>query len=189
MSPDDESLIAKAQSAYERARLRRSFVHALPSLGLFAVLSLEGLLLEGGARDTGALVASLAMFVTSVLALHLGQGAAAAVFPSLLFGLVPFVIVRVAESSGHVCLGEACVSWCLPACLIGGVVGGALVGVRGRRERDRVGYGLTAITLVFLSGAIGCRCSGSAGLVGIALGAITGATVPWLASRATSPRG
>lgn len=188
MSTDDDTLIARATRAYERARLRRSFVHAVPSLGLFAVLVVESVL-AGGVRDPSAIAASLVMFATSVLALHLGQGAAAAVFPSLLFGLVPFVIVRVAESSGHVCLGEACVSWCLPACLIGGVVGGALVGVRGRRERDRVGYGLTAITLVFLSGAIGCRCSGSAGLVGIALGAITGATVPWLASRASSPRG
>lgn len=178
---NDTDLVAKARTAYERARLRRAVLHALPSLFLFVVL-----VLEGRAHDTLSLLASVAMFPTSVLALHLGQGAAAAVFPSLLFGLVPFAIVRIAESTGHVCLGEACVSWCLPACLIGGVVGGVLVGVRGRRERDRAGYALTAITLVFLAGAIGCSCSGSAGLLGIAVGAISGTAVPWLAARSRS---
>ncbi|MBX7196504.1 MAG: hypothetical protein K1X94_30905 [Sandaracinaceae bacterium] len=178
-APDEiEPTLARARRAYELARLRRALVHALPSLALFVVL-----MLEGGARDTTGLVASLALYPTTVLALHLGQGAGAAALPALLFGLVPFVIVRVAESSGHVCLGEACVSWCLPACVIGGLAGGALVGARGRRERDRLGYALAAITLVVLEGAVGCRCAGHAGLAGIVLGTLAGTTVPWLAWR------
>ena len=183
--PDDSptpTLIARARRAYELARLRRAFVHALPALFLFAVLVLEG------ARDGVSLAASLALYPTSVLALYLGQGAGAAVLPSLLFGLVPFAIVRVAESSGHVCLGEACVSWCLPACVLGGAGGGALVALRGRRERDRLGYAIAAVTLVVLAGAVGCRCAGNAGLLGIALGTLAGTALPWLALRPASSR-
>lgn len=181
--PVDPALLARARRAYELARLRRALLRALPALGFFVVLCLEG-----ASHDLGRVAPSLAMYVTAVLALHLGGGAAAAVVPSLLFGVVPFVIVRVAESAGHVCLGEACVTWCLPACVIGGVAGGALVGLRGRNEADRWGYALSSVTLVVLAGAVGCSCAGHAGLAGIVVGVLAGTSAPWIAQSLARPR-
>lgn len=174
----DARTMQRARRAYELARARRALLFAAPALGFTALLCAEG-----ASLSEVPVLASLGLYLTASLSLFLGQGAGAAVAPSLLLGLVPFGIVRIAESAGHVCLGEACVSWCLPACLLGGLAGGVLVGARGRREPDRVGYALTAITMVFLAGAIGCRCAGNAGLAGIAVGALLGSIVPLLASR------
>lgn len=174
----DPRTMRRARAAYELSRAKRALLYALPALGFSALL-----LAEGAAPTEPRVLASVGLYLSAVLALFLGQGAGAAVVPSLLLGLVPFTIVRVAESAGHVCLGEACVSWCLPACLLGGLAGGALVGARGRRETDRLGYALTATTMVFLAGAVGCRCAGNAGLAGLALGAVLGSAVPLLVAR------
>lgn len=174
----DARTMRRARRAYEFARARRALVAASPALVFTVVLGFEG-----GSFSDGPFLASLALYASAALASHLGQGAGAAVAPSLVFALVPSGIVRLAESAGHVCLGEACVSWCLPACVLGGLAGGALVGVRGRREPDRLGYGLAAVILVSLAGAMGCRCAGGAGLGGIALGALVGSAAPLLASR------
>lgn len=165
----------RVRRAYELARLRAALLRSLPALFLFAVLAVEG-------ASSGRLVAAVGVYATAVLAQFLGQSAALAVAPSLLFGLVPFTIVRIAESSGHVCLGGQCISWCLPACLIGGLVGGALVALRGRSAPDRTAYLLTAVGLVGLSGVLGCSCAGGAGMAGIGLGVLVGTTVPMLAS-------
>jgi hypothetical protein len=159
---------ARARRAYEAARLRRALVRAIPASFLFVLLLAEG-------ASPGRLVASLGLYATAVLAHTIGQSAALAVAPSLCFGLVPFVIVRVAEASGHVCMGEMCVSWCLPACLTAGLVGGALVALRGRGVADRPAYLLTSICLVALSGILGCSCAGGAGMAGLALGVVLGA--------------
>jgi len=170
-NPGDMQVPSALRLSYEVARLRRALIEASPAL-LFTVV----LLLEGAAPQR--LTAALLMYVTAVLARAVGQSAGAAVLPGLLFGLVPFLIVRVAESAGHVCLGDRCMSWCLPACVIGGLAGGVLVGVRGARAKDPVAFGLSAATLVVLSGVVGCGCAGGAGMAGVALGTLAGAAVP-----------
>ena len=166
-----KTLTVKAKRAYEWARFKRALVHATPSLAFLILLTFEG-------ATPVRLVLAVALYVSTVFALMIGQGAEEAVLPSLVYGVVPFAIVRIAESSGHVCMGEACMSWCLPACIAGGLAGGALVGLRGARAKDRLGYHLASTTLVFLVGAMGCQCAGNAGLLGMASGALMGAAAP-----------
>ena len=171
----DPALAAKLRRAYERGRLKRAVLHASPAL-LFVVAS--SFRLVHGATSMTALLQGGALYLSAVLGLWLGGGAAAAVRPALLFGLVPFVIVRVAESTGHICTGTECVSWCLPACAIGGTLGGALVGLRAARERDRLAFVLTSATLVFLAGTLACQCAGGSGILGIAAGVLLGSFAP-----------
>lgn len=166
----------RARRAYELARVRRAFLHAVPALAFLVVLVLEG-------ASSWRVVMGVTLYATAVLALWLGQSAGSAVWPALAFGAVPFTLVRVAELTDHVCTGGACVSWCLPACLLGGAIGGLLVGLRSRRASDRIAFMLTAATLVFLSGALGCDCAGSAGMCGVAIGVLVGSTVPLVLAR------
>lgn len=175
--PSERDVVpARVRRAYELARVRHALLHAVPALLFFAVLLVEG-------ASPLRLSVGLALYVTAALALWLGQSAGAAVLPALVFGVIPFGVVRLAESAGHVCLGGACVSWCLPACVLGGALGGALVGLRGARAPDRTSFTLSAATLVFLSGALGCDCAGSAGMLGIALGVLAGSSVPLVLAR------
>jgi hypothetical protein len=171
MNDDDMQVPRALRLSYEVARLRRALIESSPALLFTLVLLVEG-------APPQRLAAGVLIYVTAVLARAVGQSAGDAVLPGLLFGLVPFVIVRVAESAGHVCLGDRCMSWCLPACLVGGLVGGVLVGVRGVRSGDPVAFGLSAATLVVLSGVVGCGCAGGAGMAGVALGTLAGAAVP-----------
>ena len=166
-----KTLQARAKRAYEWARLKRALVHATPALAFLMLLSFEG-------ATPVRLALAMALYVSAVFALMVGQGAEEAVLPSLVYGIVPFAVVRLAESSGHVCMGEACISWCLPACIAGGIAGGALVGLRGARAKDPLGYHLASTTMVFLVGAMGCQCAGNAGLLGMASGALMGAAAP-----------
>jgi len=166
-----KTLRSRARRAYEWSRLQRALIHATPALAFLILLSFEG-------ATPVRLALAVALYVSAVFALMVGQGAEEAVLPSLVYGVVPFAIVRLAESSGHVCMGGACMSWCLPACIAGGLAGGALVGLRGARAKDKLGYHLTSTTLVFLVGAMGCQCAGNAGLLGMASGALMGAAAP-----------
>lgn len=166
---------AQLRAAYERGRVLTSLRRASPAL-LFPI----ALGLDGASLDRLGLAALLV--VTAVLAHVVGRGAARAVLPALLLGLVPFFVVRLAESTGHVCLGEACVRWCLPACLFGGLFGGLGVGVLGARDEDRGGFVLAAASITVLSGVLGCVCAGSAGMAGVLLGTVLG-VVPVLVLR------
>jgi hypothetical protein len=174
--PTGDAVPPRARRAYELGRARRAAIEALPALVFPAVLLAEG------ASPLRALV-SLGLYVTAAVALWLGQSAGAAAWPALLFGVAPFAVVRIAESAGHVCMGSACVSWCLPACLVGGALGGLFVGLRSLRASDRFSFALTAAALVFLSGAVGCECAGAAGMAGVALGVAAGSAAPFALAR------
>jgi hypothetical protein len=163
----DDSTPAHLRAAYERGRAHVALRRALPSSLFFAVVVFEG-------APVGRLALASLLFASAVFAHVVGRGAARAVLPALLLALVPFGVVRLAESAGHVCLGDACVSWCLPACAFGGLLGGVGVGVMGARDEDRAGFVLAATTLAILGGALGCVCAGGAGMVGVALGTVLG---------------
>lgn len=166
---------AELRAAYERGRVVASLRRASPALFFLVVVALEGAAL-------GRIALAVALVATAVLAHVIGRGAGRAVLPALLLGAVPFLVVRFAESAGHVCLGEACVSWCLPACLTGGVLGGVGVGLVGRRDEDRAGFVLAAASITVLAGALGCVCAGTAGMAGVSIGTVLG-VVPVLALR------
>jgi hypothetical protein len=71
---------------------------------------------------------------------------------------------------GHFCTGERCMSWCLPACVGGGVLAGGLVSFVGFRQGRGVGYFASASSVALLTGALGCSCIGYAGIGGLVLG-------------------
>jgi hypothetical protein len=95
--------------------------------------------------------------------------------------LIPLACALMANR-GHLCAGGHCSTWCLPACISGGVVAGLVVSwVATKRGLDwRFWLGASAISL--LTGAMGCACIGYSGVIGLAAGFL-GGTVPLLVRR------
>jgi hypothetical protein len=87
--------------------------------------------------------------------------------------------------AGHVWLGPECMRFCLPACVAGGALAGAAIATVASRQDDGRGEFLFGgITVAALAASLGCALAGSAGLVGMAMGAlVTGAPV-WLVAHA-----
>ncbi|HEX2882150.1 MAG TPA: hypothetical protein VHO25_21670, partial [Polyangiaceae bacterium] len=112
------------------------------------------------------------LFGNGVLLLWYGQGLQRAVLPGVFAGLIPLASALCANHFGHVCTGGGCVSLCLPACILGGVSAGALLGywARGRSW----GFVLAASSLALLTGAMGCGCIGYAGVLGLLAGYAVG---------------
>jgi hypothetical protein len=169
MSPEE---IAGAQRrmrrAYELARLRRALWAVAPLLLLSAIVAAIG------GRYAVALPTGLLLFAGGVLALWYGREPGFGVLPGALGGGLALVLALCANQMGHFCTGERCMSWCLPACVVGGVLAGAVVSVVGIRQRRRAGYWLSASAITLLTGALGCSCVGYAGVAGLGAG-FTGA--------------
>jgi hypothetical protein len=73
-------------------------------------------------------------------------------------------------------------SWCLPACVAGGVLAGGIVSFVGVRQRRGIGYWLSASAITLLTGALGCSCVGYAGIGGLAVGFVGALLVSALSS-------
>jgi hypothetical protein len=80
------------------------------------------------------------------------------------------VLALCANHMGHWCTGERCMSWCLPACVMGGVLAGGIVSFFGLKQKRGVDYWVSASGITLLTGALGCSCVGFAGIGGLALG-------------------
>lgn len=161
---DKAELLRAARVAYERRRILRA-------LGLASLLALCPLSCCGvGTSWAAALIVSLLLLVLGAVALWRGQSAGRALAPGLLLGLVPLGLALGARAYGHVCMGQACASLCVPACAAGGLFAGAAVAMLARKAPQPwlvVGVGGGAAMLV---GCLGCSCVGSSGIVGLALG-------------------
>jgi len=95
---------------------------------------------------------------------------------------VPLVFALCANSIGHLCSGDRCMTLCIPACATGGLLAGVVVTGLAVRRRSGIGFWLAASSVALLTGAMGCASVGYAGLVGLALGFGTG-LVPMLIGR------
>lgn len=166
MDPTD-LLRARAREAYERGRLSRSIVFALP-LGMIAVVAC---LLGAAPRTAGLCGATLV--AAAALFLWRGRSLGRSVFPGVVAGLVPLACALTARSIGHVCTGERCLSMCVPACALGGFVAGLLLARAGRGAAQPVAFFLGGGGLTILVGALGCSCVGSGGVLGLAVGLAT----------------
>ncbi|MCX7807630.1 MAG: hypothetical protein N2515_03390 [Deltaproteobacteria bacterium] len=169
----DHVLLQKIRSAYERARLRHALIKGWPGLLFVVAIAIE-------APEAFRLLVALAIYATVALAIYIGGSAGRAARLSAWAAWIPFLIVRLAESRTHSCLGGACVSWCLPACVLGGSSAGGLVGWLGRKADDPFAYLIASVGILFLGGSLGCECAGLSGLIGIAGGALLGASTPFL---------
>jgi hypothetical protein len=179
MDPTElEVLERRFRRVYERARLRRALVGFLPILVLVVAS------ITFGGRPEAAIVVGPLLFGGGVLALWYGREPGRGVLPGALAGGVALVLVLCANQMGHFCTGERCLSWCLPACITGGVLAGSLVSFVGVRQRRGLGYWASASGITLLTGALGCSCVGYSGMIGLAVGFIAVA----LASLATTLR-
>lgn len=162
----------------QKARLRYEVMRAVRSvLGFTPALFVVALAAALGRRPGSAMMFGGALFLCGAFLLWRGRTLHRAVLPGLLTGLIPLAFALVANR-GHACPGGHCSTWCLPACIAGGVVAGLAVSyLAWKRGLDwRFWAGASAVSL--LTGAMGCSCVGYSGVVGLGLGFL-GASVPW----------
>lgn len=165
MKPNDLAEVEKrVRRAYEVARLRRALFGFAPIL-----IVVVGATLIGG-RYAMAMPVGLLLFAGGVLALWYGREPGRGVLPGALGGSVAVAIALCANHMGHFCTGERCMSWCLPACVAGGMLAGGIVSFVGFRQKRGAGYWLSASAITLLTGALGCSCVGYAGVGGLVIG-------------------
>jgi hypothetical protein len=178
MAMTESALEAEARRSYEWGRLawgwKRAVIVAAPS-GL-------ALLICTNLAATAGCVVLLALLVTVLF--WRGREFAEGVRPGLLAGLVPFVLPLASQASGYFCSATVCLV--LPTvCVAGGIVGGAALGLQGRRPfAAHLGFWTSAFLVTAALGSVGCLMAGLAGIAGLAAGLLVGAA-PVLAVRTT----
>lgn len=174
-----EALKNRLRWAYELARLRSAFLSFAPMLALIVLAAVVG------GRLVLASAAGALLFVLGVASLWYGREPGRGVFPGAVAGSFALVLALCANHMGHWCTGDRCLSWCLPACVAGGLIAGGLVSFVGLRQKPGIGYWVTASSITLLTGALGCSCVGFAGIGGLCVGFIAAVA----ASFASSLRG
>ncbi len=164
MAIDRASALARAERAYEIGRARRAATLSVPLLA-FAVVAVCL-----GARPLAACCVGVMLLGVAWFCLWRGQTLGRAVFPGVVAGLVPLALAVGAQSCGHVCTGTQCVSLCIPACTIGGVVAGLLIARSSRHVSSRGAFLAGASAIAILVGSLGCACVGYGGVAGLAVG-------------------
>jgi hypothetical protein len=167
MTPRDvEALKKQLRRVYELGRLRNAVLGFAPMLALIVLAAVVG------GRLVLAATAGALLFVLGVASLWYGREPGRGVLPGALAGSFAFVLALCANQMGHFCTGERCLSWCLPACVAGGLIAGGLVSFVGLRQKRGAGYWVTASSITLLTGALGCSCVGFAGIGGLGVGFI-----------------
>lgn len=169
-----------------RARLRYELGRAVRSvLGFAPALLIVGVAAFFSRRPGSALFFGGLLFVSGALLLWRGKTVHRAVLPGLLAGLIPLALSLVANR-GHVCLSGHCSTWCLPACVAGGVTAGLLISWLAARKGMDWSFWAGASVVSLLTGAMGCACVGYSGVVGLGIGFVV-ATAPWVVRRLVRP--
>jgi hypothetical protein len=176
MAQSDAAFESRARRAYEAGRLASAAKRAL----VVAAGAAVALLSCADAGATAVSVVPLGVLVTALL--WRGQEWADGVRPGLVAGLVPFVLPVLSQATGYFCSATVCVF--LPTvCVAGGVVGGAVLGTLRRRPFGaHAGFWVSAVSVTAVLGSAGCLVAGLAGVAGLALGLLLGAT-PVLVAR------
>ena len=170
--------LTELQTFEKRVRVRYELQRALRSVAGFSpVLLVIVLAALMGRRPQAAIAFGALLFVSGVFFLWRGQSLRRAVFSGVTTGLVPLGLALLANR-GHGCAGGHCSTWCLPACILGGVIGGTAVSWVARRQGQGWAFWAGATAMTLLTGAMGCACIGSAGVVGLCLGYLA-AAAPW----------
>lgn len=172
---DLDLLERRARVRYELARAARSILGFAPAVLL--VLLAAAL----GRRPSSALFFGSLLLLAGSFLLWRGRTLHRAVLPGLLAGIIPLAFALMVNR-GHACAGGHCSTWCIPACVTGGIVAGLLVSwLATRRGLDwRFWAGASVISL--LTGAMGCSCIGYSGVMGLGAGFAVGA-LPWVLRR------
>lgn len=154
----------RARFKYEWSRVLRALLGFAPALIVVVVAILAN------KHSGSALAFGGAMFIVGVALLWYGRDVRRAVLPGLAMGLFPLALTLCANHVGHACMGDRCMTLCIPACAIGGLGAGIGVSVIGLRWKQGLPFWIGATALTLLTGAMGCSCAGFTGVVGLALG-------------------
>ncbi len=173
----------RVRRAYELDRLRRALLGFAPMLLMIAVAAVIG------SRYALSVPAGALLFVSGVLSLWYGRDLGRGVLPGVIGGSLALVLALCANHMGHLCTGERCLSWCLPACVTGGVLAGGIVSFPGFKHQRGAGYWVSASGVTLLTGALGCSCVGYAGIGGLALGFLGALFVGTVSSLGRRPAG
>jgi len=176
----NESAVAlevRARRAYELGRLR-------------AALRVAPFVLAGAAAAvacgrpaalTGALAGTLLVVCVGVS--YAGGPGGRGVVPGLIAGAAPLGMPLLMATLGHACFGPACMSLCLPACVVGGAIAGVVIArSAASREPDRR-FVAAAVAVAALTGALGCTIAGVAGVLGMLAGTVAAGAPVLVAAR------
>jgi hypothetical protein len=181
LTVSEQPAIAATRIAYEVGRLRRA-VRTLwmlpPVIAIAALFSHHGSL----ALIVGAGL-SLLWLLLWWRSTPLGEAAMA----GLLAGLPPLILPLLVGVSEHTCreCGDGS-RWplCMAACIAGGLIAGALVGVpAARRDRGRLSFLGVAALFTAAVGSLGCIMAGGIGVAGMVAGFVAGTAVIVIPSR------
>lgn len=164
-----------ARRAYERSRWARAAWGSLPIVLLALAVSFVH------ARPLSAWAFGLGGAALGMVCLWYGRDAQRAVLPGMLTGLVPLVLATAANQV-HACGAHGCSTWCVQACVTGGVVSGLAVAWDAHRRGAGRLYWAAASGVALAVGAMGCACVGFSGIGGLALGFL-GGSAPGLVQR------
>jgi hypothetical protein len=167
-SIDLTRLESVARRRYELRRLLAGVLGFAPVLAVVAVATALG------RQPLPALGLGGLLFAVGVAALWRGEAFRKAVLPGVFTGFVPLALA-LGFNLTHGCDGDHCTMVCLPACSVGGLVAGLAVSTYlARRRLPWPAWGAAA-SMSLLTGAMGCVCVGSTGILGLAAGFALGA--------------
>lgn len=178
MAPIEALLELRARRAYELGRLRWSLRFAPGVIAAAAAAVAAG-------RPAPVSCAFAAVLLPLVVALaYAGGSVGRAVVPGLESGAAALAMPLLVGTLGRACFGPACMSLCLPACVVGGALAGAFIARRAAREEREPGFVLAALAVAGLTGAMGCTMAGLAGVGGMLAGVVLGGAPVLIANRA-----
>ncbi len=157
-----------ARRAYERGRVRDALVGILP---IAVIIVLAGFV---DRTWTPVIFAGPPLLVVTAVLLWRGRHFGRAVLPGVAAGVVPFVAMQIARATGHACAGSACYSVCVPACVIGGSLAGVLLAQMAKRSTAPLTSWGAGGVVAALTGALGCACVGTFGVLGLLVGLLVG---------------
>jgi len=168
-----EALEVRARRAYELGRLRA----ALRVAPFVVAAAIAAIACGRPAAPTYALAGALLVFCVGVS--YAGGPGGRGVVPGLVAGAAPLGMPLLMATVGHACFGPACMSLCLPACVVGGAVAGVVIAKSAARRDPDPRFLAAAIAVAALTGALGCTIAGVAGVLGM-LGGTVAAGAPVL---------
>jgi hypothetical protein len=163
-SIDFSQLERRARRKYEWSRARRALLGFAPALVVVLVAA------AANKHPVSAVTFGAAMFFVGASLLWYGRDIRRAVLPGLAMGLLPLALALCANHMGHACMGDRCMTLCVPACALGGLGAGIGISIIGVRWRQGWPFWVGATVLTLLTGAMGCSCVGYSGVAGLALG-------------------
>lgn len=169
-----QQLKSKAKLAYETGRLKLIMNPAL-CLVAFILITLYAL---GSISSTHLLEGSM-LLTAAAWMLWRGETYGRSAQPALLAGIMPLTFPLMFHGTGPCCGSGDCSSWCLAACVAGGLLAGLTLGFMATKDKNKPLYLALGTMVVIAEGQLGCGMIGASGVLGM-IAAIIFTSVPVL---------